>query len=139
MRAGALLPGEFVAVESTRRAVDDVPDIVVRSGELKPNGQVSNKRTVFQKAGHEDAALIRRSSPRIVPAIDPGRPDQARMNVVDGMVNNNHVGLEIQDAQLEIDQGFPGRPVADPRVDHIDVGVSPILQEKHQKSGNPRR
>ncbi|GBF25161.1 hypothetical protein MnTg02_00191 [bacterium MnTg02] len=50
------------------------------------------------------------------------------MNIVDGMVNDDHVRRQIQHTKLEIDERLPGAPPGRASVDHVYIPMTAALQ-----------
>ena len=49
------------------------------------------------------------------------KQDQPGVNVVDGVVDDQHIGLDIQHTELEVHQVLPAAVTGDSGVDHLDL------------------
>jgi len=59
------------------------------------------------------------SPARVVPIVGT-RCDQSCVYIIGSVVDDDQVGIEIEDAKLEVDQGFPGVVSTGARIDDLD-------------------
>ena len=65
---------------------------------------------------------------RVVAQVDLRRVDDPGVHVVDAVIDDHHVGLEVEDTELEVHQTLPGRVASATAVDHLDLVEAELAQ-----------